>query len=119
MAQRPPDGRDDEDMPWNDSPADSSAFPGHEEPDPANVVGDEDNPRDTSLRDQENLTEADTLEERLRAEVPEGTRGSRRAGMEIADGDDSDTDNYSSGDSDDDADDDLSAEEAALNLEGE
>jgi len=117
MAQRPRDRRGDEDMPWNDSPADSSAYPGHEEPDPANVVGDDDNPRDTSLRHQENLTEGDSLEERIRAEVPEGTSEGRPAGIEITDVEDSDSDSNSSGDSDDDSDDDLPAEEAAMHLD--
>jgi hypothetical protein len=56
-------------MPWNDVPADSDAFPGYEEPDPAEVVGDEDNPRDLSLRQRVELGEADTIEERLKAEA--------------------------------------------------
>jgi len=65
-----------EDLPWNDVPADSDAPPGSEEPDPAEVDGDEDDEarRDRSLRSR--FTGVDeyrreSLDERLREEEPD------------------------------------------------
>jgi hypothetical protein len=65
-----------EDLPWNDSPADSDAPPGSEEPDPAEVDGDEDDPaqRDRSLRPRFSDVDEyrrDTLDERLSEEEPD------------------------------------------------
>jgi len=70
MTQHP------EDLPWNDSPADSDAPPGSEEPDPAEVDGDEDDPaqRDASLRPRYRDVDEyrrDTLDERLSEEEPD------------------------------------------------
>lgn len=66
-----------EDLPWNDVPADSDVFPGSEEPDPAEVVGDEDDAaeRDLSYRERRPGEDVyrDTLDERLREEVPDRT----------------------------------------------
>ncbi|HVC42067.1 MAG TPA: hypothetical protein VND54_08840 [Candidatus Saccharimonadales bacterium] len=66
-----------EDLPWNDSPADSDAPLGSGDPDPAEVTGDEDDPaiRDTSLAGR--LHDVDeyrreSLEERLSEEEPDG-----------------------------------------------
>jgi len=107
-------------MPWNDSPADSDALPGSEEPDPAEVVGDEDNPRDVSLRRRVDLGEADTIEERLKAEVRDRVTDSARGGMELAEQDGDDLEGYTSGDDgEDDQGGDLPAEEAAVNPERE
>lgn len=66
-----------EDLPWNDVPADSDVFPGSEEPDPAEVVGDEDDDAKADLSYQDRRPGADvhrdTLDERLREEVPDRT----------------------------------------------
>lgn len=117
MGQRSGGGSRDQDMPWNDVPADSDAFPGYEEPDPAEVVGDEDNPRDLSLRQRVELGEADTIEERLKAEVPDRISDNPRAGMELAEDEGDEQGGYASGDEAEDAD--LPAEEAAVNQERE
>jgi hypothetical protein len=65
-----------EDLPWNDSPADSDAPLGEGEPDPAEVTGNEDDPalRDSSLRGRlQDVDEyhRDTLDERLSEEEPD------------------------------------------------
>lgn len=66
-----------EDLPWNDVGADSDVFPNSEEPDPAEVVGDEDDgaTRDLSYKDREPGADyhRDTLDERLSEEVPDRT----------------------------------------------
>jgi len=64
-----------EDLPWNDVPADSDVS-GGEEPDPAEVVGDEDDPakRDLAARrrlDQRTEYVQDTLDQRLAEEEPD------------------------------------------------
>lgn len=69
-----------EDLPWNDVPADSDVVPGTEEPDPAEVVGDED---DGAVRDltRPHTTEPadeyrrETLDQRLAEEEPDRTLG--------------------------------------------
>ena len=73
-----------EDLPWNDTPADSDAPFGSGEPDPAEVSGDEDDPaiRDSSLASR--LHDVDeyrreTLDERLSEEEPDtATRAEER-----------------------------------------
>jgi hypothetical protein len=74
-----------EDLPWNDAPADSDAPFGSGEPDPAEVVGDEDDPaiEDASLAGR--LHDVDeyrreTLDERLSEEEPD--RAARSQGPE-------------------------------------
>ena len=66
-----------EDLPWNDVQADSDVFPDSEEPDPAEVEGDEDDPakRDRSYREHRPGEDVhrDTLDERLAEEVPDRT----------------------------------------------
>ena len=65
-----------EDLPWNDVAADSDAA-GFEEPDPAEVVGDEDDPaeRDAALpRFRDDPDHRDTLDERLAEEEPDVIR---------------------------------------------
>ena len=58
------------DEPWNDVPADSDVVPGTEEPDPAEVVGDEGEEEDVSHRSAD-LSHRDTLDERLAEEEPD------------------------------------------------
>ncbi len=65
-----------EDLPWNDSPADSDAPPGSEEPDPAEVDGDEDDPAQRDASRRRGVSEVDeyrreTLDERLSEEEPD------------------------------------------------
>lgn len=67
-----------EDLPWNDVPADSDVIPGTEEPDPAEVVGDEDDEAVRDLARPHTIDPADeyrqeTLDQRLAEEEPEGT----------------------------------------------
>ena len=66
-----------EDLPWNDVQADSDVFPDSEEPGPAEVVGDEDDPakRDLSYKEHRPGEDVyrDTLDERLSEEVPDRT----------------------------------------------
>lgn len=119
MGQRSGGGRSDQDMPWNDAPADSDAFPGYEEPDPAEVLGDEEDPRDVSLRQRVELGEADTLEQRLDAEVPDRISGQVRAGMEPAKEDGEEHELHASVDREADEDGELPAEEAAVNQDRE
>ena len=45
-----PDRSTASDAPWNDAPADSDAIPGTEEPDPAEVVGEEGEEYDLASR---------------------------------------------------------------------
>jgi hypothetical protein len=68
-----------EDLPWNDAPADSDAPLGSGEPDPAEVIGDEDDPaiRDSSLAGRLHDVDEyhrDTLDERLSEEEPDRTQ---------------------------------------------
>jgi hypothetical protein len=65
-----------EDLPWNDAPADSDAPLGSAEPDPAEVVGDEDDPALQDLSLQARLHDVDeyrreSLDERLSEEEPD------------------------------------------------
>jgi hypothetical protein len=65
-----------EDLPWNDTPADSDAPLGSGEPDPAEVTGDEDDPalHDASLAGRLHDVDEyrrDTLDERLSEEEPD------------------------------------------------
>lgn len=65
-----------EDLPWNDTPADSDAPLGSGEPDPAEVTGDEDDPAldDASLAGRLHDVDEyrrDTLDERLSEEEPD------------------------------------------------
>jgi hypothetical protein len=69
-----PDREHPEDLPWNDVPADSDVVVGSEEPDPAEVEGDEGEEVDVSRRGQptaEDSYHRDTLDQRLAAEEPD------------------------------------------------
>ena len=69
------------DLPWNDAPADNDLPGGVNEPSPAEVVGDEDDP---ALRDEALPASVDpgakyipdTLDQRLSEEVPDRTAAS-------------------------------------------
>ena len=73
MPQRHP-----EDLPWNDVPADSDTFGADPEPDPAEVVGDEDDAAETDaaahrVPDPYEKYREETLDQRLAEEEPEAT----------------------------------------------
>lgn len=66
------------DLPWNDVPADSDVVPGTEEPDPAEVEGDEDDDAEVDVShpatpDVYAKYRPDTLDERLAEELPDRT----------------------------------------------
>ena len=71
MSNGTPDQSTTPDAPWRDSPADSDAIPGSEEPDPAEVVGEDGDERDLAsprLR-PDDIYQHDTLDERLASKV--------------------------------------------------
>jgi hypothetical protein len=74
MAGREPDTEHPEDLPWNDIPADSDVVFGTEEPDPAEVEGDEGEEVDVSRPsspDSAAKYQRDTLDQRLAEEEPD------------------------------------------------
>lgn len=74
MAGRDPQTTHPEDLPWNDVPADSDVVLGTEEPDPAEVEGDEGEEVDVSRRapiDPSAEYRQDTLDQRLAEEEPD------------------------------------------------
>lgn len=70
-----PTGPHPEDLPWNDVPADSDALPGTAEPDPAEVVGDQDDARDLAARPILDPNQRESLDQRLAEEEPERPAG--------------------------------------------
>jgi len=86
MSERHP-----EDLPWNDVPADDGALPGSLEPDPAEVVGDEDNARDTASPRQSG--ERESLDARLAQEAPDRpVRGTDQQAPSLLAGDEGEDD---------------------------
>lgn len=74
MAGRDPNTAHPEDLPWNDVPADSDVVFGTEEPDPAEVEGDEGEEVDVSRPsspDPAAKYRRDTLDQRLAEEEPD------------------------------------------------
>jgi hypothetical protein len=108
------------DLPSNDSPADDDIIPGATEPDPAEVVGGDDDPSDLAGRPINDPNVRETLDERLAEEEPD--RPVRQGPDESVqlilgdEGDDVEAD-HSEGDEDDDAQNDLGDEEAAVHIE--
>lgn len=124
MSDRDPRNVPPEDLPWNDVAADSDVPAGSEEPDPAEVEGDEGEEVDVArprnvLPDDENRR--DTLDERLAEEEPErfGAARDPEAGEILAaelEGGDDDV-SLDLGESDDDGfDGDQAAEDAAIHV---
>jgi hypothetical protein len=115
------------DAPWNDVPADSDVVPGTEEPDPAEVEGDEGDEVDVSrppVPDIADKYHRDTLDERLAEEEPDRATHEQDAeagGIQALTGDDDDDLSVDLGERDDDdgEDDDESAEEAAIHIRPE
>jgi len=74
MSDRSQAGPHPEDLPWNDVPADSDVVYGTEEPDPAEVEGDEGAEADVSHPLSPDISakyRTETIDERLREEEPE------------------------------------------------
>ncbi len=87
MARTNREDEHPEDLPWNDVPADSDAILGAEEPDPAEVMGDEGEEVDVShprMRPEDQRYRRDSLDERLAEEEPDrALRPSAAASGEI------------------------------------
>jgi hypothetical protein len=84
-----------EDLPWNDAPADSDAPLGSGEPDPAEVIGDEDDPaiQDTSLVGRLHDVDEyrrDTLDELQAPESGDDDIALTRGERDLFDGEDGD-----------------------------
>ena len=124
MTDREPPGPQQQDMPWNDSPADSEAPPGSEEPEPAEVAEDDDGGAvDTTHNPQLDVGffHHDSLDERLAEEEPERAprAESGLGGSELMAPDGGDEPNTgATGEDDDDpgGDDDQGAEDAAMHF---
>jgi hypothetical protein len=93
------------DLPSGDSPDDDAIIPGASEPDPAEVVGSDDSPRDLAGHEFNDPNVRETLDERLAVQLILGE-----------DGVDMDADG-AEGDDDGDGDSELGAEEAAVHVE--
>ncbi len=108
------------DLPSDDEPDDDAVIPDAMEPDPAEVVGDDDAPRDLAARRINDPNVRESLDERLSEEEPDRPvrRKSGDAVQVIADddGEDIEADETESEDEDDDQSD-LGAEEAAVHIE--
>lgn len=109
------------DLPWNDAPDDDAVVPGGTEPEPAEVVGSDENPRDLAARTIPDPNIRETLDQRLAEEEPDRPVTASPAGsVRLIDdredgGGEAETDNNDDDDDEDD-DSDLSAEEAAIHL---
>jgi hypothetical protein len=122
MTDRP-DRTTASDAPWLDVPADSDVIPGSEEPEPAEVVGDEGDERDIAtprVDESRDSYQRDTLDERLAEEEPQAVlRGEpdADAGALVApiDADDDASLGEDDADADDEVDD-LAAEDAAMHI---
>ncbi len=108
------------DLPWNDSPDDDAVVPGGTEPDPAEVVGSDENPRDLASPRVPDPNTRETLDERLSEEEPDRPVGRAPAGpvrlIDDQDGADDAEPDINDDDDDEDDDADLSAEEAAIHV---
>ncbi|MBV8445387.1 MAG: hypothetical protein JOZ92_05660 [Candidatus Dormibacteraeota bacterium] len=114
-----------EDLPWNDEPDDPMAWAAGHEPEPAEVDGDDGEEEDRSQLpiDDSDLNRRQTLDERLRAEVPDRVRReqSRQSWQTLQEGETGEGD-VEEAEPDRDAiyseeeEDDLPAEEAAIHI---
>jgi hypothetical protein len=111
------------DAPWNDVPADSDVIPGTEEPDPAEVEGDEGDEADVSRSPVPDIADKyhrDTLDERLAEEEPDRAvheQDAEAGGIQAAESDEDDLSlQLGERDDDDGDDDDEAAEDAAIHV---
>jgi hypothetical protein len=117
-----------EDLPWNDEPGDTLAWPAGREPEPAEVDGGEDgdeSDRSEPAVDDSDLNRRQTLDERLAAEQPDRLRADPpdAGGVALQDGERGEED-IEVAEPDPDAlyneeADDLPAEEAAIHIESD
>jgi hypothetical protein len=126
MSERHESNGRSEDLPWHDVPADSDVVPGTEEPDPAEVEGDEGDEVDVShppIPDISAQYHRDTLDERLSEEEPDREltgQDSEARGIQAAEsGEDDVTLELGEADQDDGDDDDEAAEDAAVHIRPE
>lgn len=108
------------DLPWNDSPADDAIIPGATEPDPAEVVGSDDDPTDLAGRPINDPNVRESLDERLAEEEPDTPVQTGPDGaVQLILGDDGTDVDADEAESDDDGDEqsELGAEEAAVHIE--
>lgn len=122
MSERDPRNVPQGDLPWNDVPADSDVVPGTEEPDPAEVEGDDGEEVDVShpsSPDPYLKYQQETLDERLAEEVPDRALLEQDAEVGELQAAESGDDGLSldAGESDD-ADEDEAAEDAAVHIRG-
>jgi hypothetical protein len=119
--------RDSRDLPWNDVPADSDVVPGTEEPDPAEVEGDEGDEVDVSHPPSPDTSlkyQRETLDQRLAEEVPDRatlTEDPESGELQAAESgeDDLSLDLGEPDESDAEDDDDEAAEDAAMHVRPE
>jgi hypothetical protein len=106
------------DKPWDDSPDDDAAIEDALEPDPAEVVGSDESPRDRAAHPINDPNVRESLDERLAEEDPDRPVHARAgdAVQLILGADDEDADE-AEGDDDGDDQSDLDAEEAAVHLD--
>ena len=116
------------DLPWNDVPADSDVVPGTEEPDPAEVEGDEDDDAEVDVShpptpDVYAKYTPDTLDQRLAEEVPDRAltgQDAEAGGIQAAESAEDDLSlDLGEPDADDGEDDDEAAEDAAIHIKPE
>jgi hypothetical protein len=113
----------EEDLPWNDVPADSDVIPGTEEPDPAEVMGDEDDAAKVDIShppipDSSEKYRRESLDERLSEEVPDRSLQEQepQARGVVSASDEGDTDLGELSEDDDWDDDSEAAEEEAVHI---
>jgi hypothetical protein len=113
-----------EDLPWNDAPADSELPPGTEEPEPAEVVGDEGEEVDSAeppVPDPYEKYRQESLDQRLKEEERDTAAGAspdEEAGG-LVDPDEGGEAVYRADASDDEDDDEPGAEDAAIHVRDE
>jgi len=108
------------DLPSDDSPDDDAIIPGASEPDPAEVVGSDDSPRDLAAHEFNDPNVRETLDERLAEEEPDRPeRSHSQDAVQLILGDDGVDMDADTAEGDDDGDDDggLGTEEAAVHIE--
>lgn len=107
-------------LPSNDSPDDDALVPGASEPDPADVVGDDDNPRDLAGHPINDPNVRESLDERLSEEEPDTAASAEPDdAVQLILGEDNEDDEADEAEGDDDEDDasELGAEEAAVHID--
>src|ERR1700759_5654892 len=105
-----------QDLPSSDEPDDDAVVPGAVEPDPAEVIGDE-NPRDLAGHPIQDPNIRETLDERLSEEEPDRPQRAARDEVQLLAGEDEEKDGLAANPDDDDCDpEELGAEEAAIHI---